>query len=102
MSQDGGNTFKFIDPNSMAQPADGPDVKFCCDQVVNCMSSIDTFVWLLQYGPQSGDNIQRLAFGKTADVMAGKKRAGVIPGKVQRGARRARWFSSPRSGGSRH
>src|SRR5258708_2715445 len=79
MSQDGGNTFKFIDPNSMAQPADGPDVKFCCDQVVNYMSSIDTFVWLLQYGPQSGDNIQRLAFAKTADVMAGKRGPFYIP-----------------------
>ncbi|MGC2697514.1 MAG: hypothetical protein WA738_17135 [Candidatus Angelobacter sp.] len=74
MSPDGGKTFRYIDPNNMAQPGDGPNVTFCCDQVVNYMPSIDTFVWLLQYGPSTGDNIQRLAFAKTADVAAGKWR----------------------------
>src|SRR3984893_2423749 len=49
ISSDGGNTFKFIDPKGMAQPADPPEMTFCCDQVVNYMPSIDTFVWLLQY-----------------------------------------------------
>lgn len=72
VSTDGGRTFKFIDPNTMAQPGDGQDITFCCDQVVNYMPSIDTFVWLLQYGPSTGDNIQRLAFAKTADVKAGR------------------------------
>ncbi|HWX55440.1 MAG TPA: hypothetical protein VN176_12685 [Verrucomicrobiae bacterium] len=74
MSPDGGNTFKFIDPNTMAQASDPAAIKFCCDQVVNYLSSIDTFVWLLQYGPSSGDNLQRLAFAKSADVVAGKWR----------------------------
>jgi hypothetical protein len=74
MSQDGGKTFKFIDPNNMAQPNDPPNVTFCCDQVVNYMPSIDTFVWLMQYGPSTGDNIQRLAFAKTDDVKAGRWR----------------------------
>lgn len=74
VSVDGGNTFRFIDPNSLARPGDPPDVTFCCDQIVNYMPSIDTFVWLMQYGPSTGDNIQRLAFAKTADVQNGKWR----------------------------
>lgn len=72
VSVDGGKTFKFIDPNSMAQPNDPQGVTFCCDQVVNYMPSIDTFMWLMQYGPSTGDNIQRLAFAKTADVKVGR------------------------------
>lgn len=71
ISVDGGQTFKFIDPNTMAQPNDPPNVTFCCDQVVNYMPTIDTFMWLMQYGPSTGDNIQRLAFAKTADVKTG-------------------------------
>jgi hypothetical protein len=74
LSTDGGNTFSFIDPNSFAQPHDPSGVTFCCDQVVNYMPSIDTFVWLMQYGPLTGDNIQRLAFGTTENVKAGKWR----------------------------
>jgi len=72
VSTDGGNTFKFVDPNSMAQPDDPQGVTFCCDQVVNFMPSIDTFMWLMQYGPSTGDNIQRLAFATTDDVKAGR------------------------------
>jgi hypothetical protein len=74
VSIDRGKTFKYIDPNGMAQPNDPSGVTFCCDQVVNYIPSIDTFVWLLQYGPSTGDNIQRLAFAKTADVKAGRWR----------------------------
>ena len=74
VSTDGGKTFKFIDPNGMAQPNDPAGVTFCCDQIVNYMPTIDTFVWLLQYGPEAGNNIQRLAFAKTTDVKAGKWR----------------------------
>ena len=72
LSIDGGKTFSFIDPNSFAQPTDPAGVTFCCDQVVNYMPSIDTFVWLMQYGPSTGDNIQRLAFATTDNVKAGK------------------------------
>lgn len=72
LSVDGGKTFKFIDPNNMAQPNDPQGVTFCCDQVVNYMPSIDTFMWLMQYGPSTGDNIQRLAFARTDDVKAGR------------------------------
>ena len=74
VSVDGGNTFRFIDPNSLSQPGNPAGVTFCCDQIVNYMPSIDTFVWLMQYGPSTGDNIQRLAFAKTADVQSGKWR----------------------------
>jgi hypothetical protein len=73
-SQDGGKTFRFIDPKTTAQTGDPQDQVFCCDQVVNYISQIDTFVWLLQYGPEAGNNVQRLAFAKTADVGAGKWR----------------------------
>jgi hypothetical protein len=74
-SADGGNTFQYIDPFT-AFP-DPPNLGYCCDQVVNYLPSIDTFVWLLQYGPKTGpeaDNIQRLAFASTADVVAGRWR----------------------------
>jgi hypothetical protein len=74
-SIDGGQTFQFLDPFT-AFP-DPPNLGFCCDQVVNYIQSIDTFVWLLQYGPQAGpqaDNIQRLAFATTAEVKTGQWR----------------------------
>jgi hypothetical protein len=74
-STDGGQNFQYVDPFT-AFP-DPPNLAYCCDQVVNYVASIDTFVWLLQYGPKTGpqaDNIQRLAFAKTADVAAGRWR----------------------------
>jgi hypothetical protein len=73
VSSDGGKSFKYIDPAS-AFPDPSPKSQFCCDQVVQYISEIDTFVWLLQYGPDTGDNVQRLAFAKTADVVKGKWR----------------------------
>lgn len=72
-SIDGGRTFEYLDPFK-AFP-DPPNLGFCCDQVVNYIASIDTFAWLLQYGPTSGpqaDNIQRLAFATTDEVKAGQ------------------------------
>jgi hypothetical protein len=70
MSSDGGQTFKYIDPaNEFPNP--DPNTTFCCDQVVQYIPAIDTFVWLLQYGPSTGDNIQRLAFATTDDVVQG-------------------------------
>jgi hypothetical protein len=74
VSVDGGATFQFIDPANAFKKFDPPGSHFCCDQVVQYISKIDTFVWLLQYGPDTGDNIQRLAFAKTADVAQGKWR----------------------------
>ncbi len=71
-SADGGNTFQFLDPATVFRQFDPPGSQFCCDQVVNYIPQIDMFVWLLQYGPESGDNIQRLAVAKSADVVQGK------------------------------
>jgi hypothetical protein len=74
-STDGGQTFLYIDPfKSFPDPS---NLGFCCDQVVNYIASIDTFVWLLQYGPKSGpdaDNIQRLAFATSDQVKTGNWR----------------------------
>ena len=52
-SVDGGQTFDFINPfKSFPDP---PNLSFCCDQVVHYLPSIDTFVWLMQYGPTRGN-----------------------------------------------
>ena len=74
-SVDGGQTFEFMDPFRDFPAPKG--LGFCCDQVVNYLPSIDMFVWLMQYGPTvqgapQKDNLQRLAFAKTADVQSGK------------------------------
>ena len=74
LSADGGATFRFIDPATAFRRLDPPGSHFCCDQVVLFLPQIDTFVWLLQHGPATGDNIQRLAIAKTADVAQGKWR----------------------------
>src|SRR5215470_3329530 len=73
MSSDGGNTFSYINPTAEFS---GPSAEsqFCCDQVVNYIAAIDTFVWLMQYGPETGDNVQRLAFATSADVVQGRWR----------------------------
>jgi hypothetical protein len=48
---------------------------FCCDQVVQYIPHIDTFVWLLQYTEnQANENIQRLAFATTDNVVKGRWR----------------------------
>jgi hypothetical protein len=74
-STDGGKTFQFLDPQVAFKQFDPPGSSFCCDQVVQYIPQIDTFVWLMQYGTTSGvDNFQRLAFAKTADVAASRFR----------------------------
>jgi hypothetical protein len=73
VSTDGGATFRFVDPfRSFPDP---PGLSFCCDQVVQYIPRIDTFVWLLQYSENAqNENIQRLAFAKTKDVQQGRWR----------------------------
>ena len=73
VSTNGGQNFSFINP-ARSLPGDPSGLAFCCDQVVHYIPAIDTFVWLMQYGPDTGDNIQRIGFAKTADVAAGKWR----------------------------
>lgn len=70
LSTDGGATFVFIDPyHSFPSP---PGMQFCCDQIAHYIPTIDTFVWLLQYDQDaSGKNIQRIAYGTTAQIVAG-------------------------------
>ncbi|MDE3168436.1 MAG: hypothetical protein KGN36_21720, partial [Acidobacteriota bacterium] len=70
VSTDAGKTFSYLNPATAFQQFDPPGSSFCCDQVVQYIPALDTFVWLLQYGPDTGDNIQRLAFAKSADVAA--------------------------------
>jgi len=73
LSSDGGQTFQYVDPFT-AFP-DPPNMGFCCDQVVQYIPHIDTFVWLLQYTEnQANENIQRLAFATTDDVVRGRWR----------------------------
>ncbi|HEY2990988.1 MAG TPA: hypothetical protein VGL11_24965 [Candidatus Binatia bacterium] len=73
VSTDGGATFKYVDPYTTFPNPVG--MSFCCDQVVQYIKSIDTFVWLLQYTRDpSGKNIQRIAYAKTANVKTGSWR----------------------------
>ena len=74
VSSDGGRSFNFMDPTTEFMTADPPSSNFCCDQVVQYIAQIDTFVWLMQYGPETGDNVQRLAFATSADVAQGRWR----------------------------
>jgi len=73
LSINGGTTFKFVDPfTTFPNP---PGMGFCCDQVVQYIKSIDTFIWLLQYSEDStGKNIQRIAYATTARVRTGQWR----------------------------
>jgi hypothetical protein len=71
ISTDGGATFRYVDPFHAFPDPQG--MGFCCDQVVQYIPSIDTFVWLLQYTQNpAGANIQRLAFATTADATQGR------------------------------
>ncbi len=70
VSINGGTSFSYINPYSTFP--NPPGMSFCCDQVVHYIKSIDTFVWLLQYGKDaSGKNIQRIAYATTAKVKTG-------------------------------
>src|SRR5262249_6407075 len=74
MSSDGGGHFSYINPAEAFPGTVPPSSNFCCDQIVHYIKQIDTFVWLMQYGPEAGDNIQRLAFATSADVVQGRWR----------------------------
>lgn len=72
VSQDGGQTFKYISPYAQFTASFGG---FCCDQWVVYDSSRDVFIWYLQYiasgatGP--GKNLFRIAVGRPSDVIKG-------------------------------
>ena len=63
-SKTGGSSFTSLNPSTIF-PADA--IGFCCDQVVQYVSSIDRFVWLLQGSSKSG---YRLAVASPAQIIA--------------------------------
>ncbi|MBA5800318.1 hypothetical protein [Rhizobium changzhiense] len=70
VSTDGGQNYSFVDP-SRSFP-DPPNSRFCCDQIAIYSSHTDLFFWLLQYSEDDkGENVQRIAYASTADVVAG-------------------------------
>jgi hypothetical protein len=64
---DGGSTFQHMGP-STAFADSSPTSRICCDQVAQYVPQIDTFISLLQYSPEDGDNIQCVAYAKTEKV----------------------------------
>src|SRR5262245_4617695 len=66
-STDNGNSFKTVDPTTVFPS--WKDHKFCCDQVVIYVPSIDRFIWFMQHDADSkGVGAFRLAAGSTADI----------------------------------
>jgi len=63
-STDGGSTFKQLDPTTIFPSGPTDPVGYCCDQIVQYVSSIDRFVWLLQ------GKGYRLAVASPADVIS--------------------------------
>jgi hypothetical protein len=82
ISTDGGDSFRYIDPNTIFADTDGNgnllDGGFCCDQVVQYIPSIDRFVWMALYLPSncppsgtclfSGVNRLRIAVASPEDA----------------------------------
>jgi hypothetical protein len=72
VSQDGGQTFNYIDPYYMFPASYGG---FCCDQVAVYDPARDIFIWYLQYSSSApagtGHNIFRIAVARPADAVKG-------------------------------
>ena len=64
-SLDAGVTWKRKDPTKVFPNLAGG---FCCDQVVTYVSSIDRWVWLLQYQKDANGGAFRLAVASTAGI----------------------------------
>lgn len=61
-STDGGAHYTQLDPTTIF-PNNGGG--FCCDQIVQYVSSIDRIIWLMQYG-----NVMRIASASPADIIS--------------------------------
>jgi len=61
LSSDGGRTFTFADPYTDFPKAHGG---FCCDQLAYYVPGLDLWIWVLQYVPDKGGNILRLAVAR--------------------------------------
>ena len=70
LSTDGGENYVYVDPyRSFPDPSNS---RFCCDQIVIYSSDADLFFWLLQYSENDkGENVQRIAYASSADIVAG-------------------------------
>lgn len=70
VSTDGGENYLYVDPyKSFPDP---PNSGFCCDQIAIYSGDADMFFWLLQYSEDDkGENVQRIAYASTAEVVAG-------------------------------
>lgn len=70
ISTDGGQNYVYVDPyRSFPDP---PSSRFCCDQIAIYSSQADLFFWLLQYSADAnGENVQRIAYASTADLVTG-------------------------------
>ena len=71
VSTDGGATFQYMDPET-AFPRPSPNIRFCCDQVVQYVPELDMFVLLLRVGSEVGDNIRELASAEAPIVARGR------------------------------
>ncbi|MER9316349.1 hypothetical protein NKI31_12690 [Mesorhizobium sp. M0659] len=70
VSTDGGQNYVYVDPyRSFPDPVGS---RFCCDQIAIYSSQADLFFWLLQYSADAnGENVQRIAYASTAEVVNG-------------------------------
>ena len=65
-SQDGGQTFTEIDPQTTFPSEPGG---FCCDQVVMFDPQANRFIWVLQYTGEGGENVIRVAWTSPANLV---------------------------------
>jgi len=70
-STDAGTTFTSLDPTTVFDNTE--DGGFCCDQIVQYCSSIDRFIWLMQFSPgANGKNRVRIASASPETVSSSK------------------------------
>jgi hypothetical protein len=73
-STDIGAHWKPLDPTVIFSQTLSSEYRFCCDQIVQYVPSIDRFVWLLQYQSPSaspgGPNAERIAWASPAAILA--------------------------------
>lgn len=73
-STNDGQSWTSLDPTTIFPQTTGGG--FCCDQVVQFIPSIDSFVWVLQYcgmtcGNATGPNLERVVACRPADMRIG-------------------------------
>ncbi|MGA3846293.1 hypothetical protein ACI2UC_23655 [Ralstonia nicotianae] len=77
LSNDGGRTFKQLDPTTIFPSFDGSgkmiDGGLCCDQVVHYSPTVNRFFWLMQFrsGPNNQNRLRLAAASPEALVSSG-------------------------------